>query len=341
VSAGQEHFFQSSNLGTCLVERGLSIQALRREIEDPRSTKPASLLAVFLQGVSWSWTEDHPPGYGKEHLLGARALLEHMLLDKEKRDDPLVRFLLGWYLYWDMASAFIADPYDLPPLDTELLLNAIHDARDSFHPMIGFCVELFYLIACVGRHCRLVIDTRVGDPVLEASFEEQLLAWWSNHEDRALDNMSIAYRNHALIMLYQICGKPGRPTSPTESQESQESQESHQPGVHGHMLQDSGSCAQALAMDSLQRLFDTPVDSPCVNFHSIPLLTAATELRQEQTKERSAVTYRFRAIYSTNRVAVNMWAIELLQDLWNLHDCGIDISWLELLKTKGWTLSFA
>jgi hypothetical protein len=344
VSAGQEHFFQSSNLGSCLAERGKAIQALRHEIQDPARIKPASILAVFLQGVSWTWTEDHPSDYGKQHLCGARALLENMLVDKEKRQDPLVQFMLGWYLYWDMACAFIADPYDLSPLNTQQLFDAIQDARDSFHPMVGFNAQLFYMIACVGRHCRLVMDTGARDPFLEVTFEEQLLSWDPQHEDKTLVDMSIAYRNHALIMLYHICGNPGLVSSPTELLQQPDAADQmlmEEESLNTTIDENTHSKIQDLATDTLKRLFDTPIDAACFSFHSIPLLTAAAELPREQLDDRSTVVYRFKALYSTNRVAVNMWAIELLEELWDLHDCGIHVSWLELLKTKAWTLSFA
>ncbi|KAI8677695.1 Zn(2)-C6 fungal-type domain-containing protein [Fusarium keratoplasticum] len=329
VSAGQEHFFQSKELTTCLQERGLAIQALRHEMQDAANLKPASLLTVFLQGVSWSWTEDHPDNYGKEHLQAARSLLEKMLEDPEKQRDPLVQFMLGWYLYWDMSCAFIAAPQDLAPLNTAQVFDAIQATRSSFHPMIGFSSELLYLIACLGRHCRQVLETDARDPVLEATFEGQLLAWEPEHDDQDLVDMSIGYRNHGLIMLYNICGVPFQVDDIASSEDSSD------------MVEDSQARIRPLVMDSLERLFKTPVDAPCFSFHSAPLLTAAAELTKEDVELRTAAVERFKAIYSTNRVAVNMWAIELLQELWDLHDCGITITWLELLITKKWTLTFA
>ncbi|KAH7124897.1 fungal-specific transcription factor domain-containing protein [Dactylonectria estremocensis] len=330
VSAGQEHFFQPSSLTVCLQERGRSIQALRHEMKDPAQVKPPSLLAVFLQGVSWSWTEHHPDNYGKEHLLAARVLLDQMLGDPEKRRDPLVRFMLGWYLYWDMSCAFIADPHDLAPLNTAQVFDAIQSTRGYFHPMVGFSAELLYLIACLGRHCRQVMEAGVKDPTLEATFEGQLLAWEPDYDDQNLVDMTIGYRNHGLMMLYSICGIPSQSNDSVTAVQGPASSP-----------EDSGTRIRSLAMDSLRRLFKTPVDAPCFSFHSTPLLTAAAELRAEDARMRVAVVNRFKAIYSTNRVAVNMWAIELLEELWDLHDCGIHITWLELLITKKWALTFA
>lgn len=36
-----------------------------------------------------------------------------------------------------------------------------------------------------------------------------------------------------------------------------------------------------------------------------------------------------------------MQAIDLLQELWDLKDRGIVVTWLELLEAKDWTLTFA
>ncbi|CAH0051571.1 unnamed protein product [Clonostachys solani] len=328
VSAGQEHFFKPDQLTTCLQQRGLAIQALRLEMQDLAHVKPASLLSVILQGISWSWTEDHPSNYGREHLQAARTLLESMLDDPEKRRDKLVQYILGWYLLWDMSCAFIAEPHTLTPLNTAQMFDAIQAARGYFHPMIGFSLELMYLIACLGRHCRVVMETEVGDAVLEATFEEQLLAWDPDHEDQNLVDMSIAYRNHGLIMLYNICGIPGRDNDSAQD-------------ASGMAEKNSQTRIRSLVNDTLERLFRTPVGEPCFNFHSTPLFTASAELTREDADLRIAAVNQFRAIYSTNRVAVNLWAIEVLEELWNLHDCGINITWLELLVAKNWHLSFA
>ncbi|KAH6997273.1 fungal-specific transcription factor domain-containing protein [Ilyonectria destructans] len=329
ISAGQEHFFHQSSLKSCLAERGLAMQSLQLEMEDPSKIKSSSLLTVFLLGTSWTWTEDHPACYGKEHLLGARALLEKMLVDEQKREDPLVEFILGWYIYWDMSCSFIAEPGDLSPLNTAEFFSSLQNTRSSFHPMLGFSAELLYLVACLGRHCRQVMQSGVRDPILESTFEEQLRAWKPDCEDKDLVYLSNAYRNHGLIMLYEICGQ---------------STQNHDPDAlsdDGNISTDSGHVMHALALESLQEMFQTPVDVPCFCYHSIPLLTAGAELWQGDAHLRIEVINRFKALYSTNRLAINIWAIDLLQEVWDLRDIGIHVSWLDLLVTQKWTLTFA
>ncbi|KAF9876384.1 C6 zinc finger domain-containing protein [Colletotrichum karsti] len=329
VSAGQKGFFGATAVQTCLRERGLAIRALRIELRDHELIKPASLLSVFLLGISSSWTEEKPICYGKEHLSGARTLLAKALMDEKKKDDPVIQYILGWYLYWDMTCAFVAEPddYDASPMNEVEVVTAIERSRTSFHPMIGFSAKLFYNLASVGRHCRRVLATGVGDADLETMLEIELLSWNLDHGDKTLIDMSFAYRNHGLIMLYEIYGRR------------------HQPEVNVYSTMgkehDLSCVIRLLAMESLKRLLDTPIDAACINFHSMPLLTAGAQLRHDDTRMRVRVVDRFKDLYSTNRIMVNIWAIELLEELWVLRDGGEVISWPELLLSKDWTLNFA
>ncbi|KAH7159432.1 fungal-specific transcription factor domain-containing protein [Dactylonectria estremocensis] len=331
ISAGQENFFCQSSLELCLAERGLAMQSLQLEMKDPNNIKPSSLLTVFLLGISWTWTEDHPTSYGKEHILGAKALLEKMLVDEQKREDPLVQFILGWYIYWDMSCAFVAEPGDVSPLNILNISSSLQSMRSSYHPMIGFSAELLYLVACLGRHCRQVMQSGVRDLTLEGIFEEQLKNWKPDGDDKDLVYLSNAYRNHGLIMLYEICGEPTHNQHLGASLDDDLNASTDDPG---HII-------HALALESLQEMFQTPVDVPCFCYHSIPLLTAGSELRREDSQLRTEVINRFKALFSTTRLAINMWAISLLQDTWELRDIGIHVSWLDSLVSQDWTFTFA
>lgn len=130
-----------------------------------------------------------------------------MLTNKETRDSRVVQYLLGWYLYWDMSCAFTGDPEDVNPLDPADVLAALKHPNASFHSMIGSCAELFYYISWLGRYCRRVMGSGNNNLALEAFFEGQILAFVPKTDDSALKNMSLAYRNHGLIMLYKICGR--------------------------------------------------------------------------------------------------------------------------------------
>ncbi|CAI0645303.1 unnamed protein product [Colletotrichum noveboracense] len=331
IGAGQEGFFYQTALKTCLQQRGLAIQSLRKELQNPDQIKPATVLSVFLLGVSASWTEDKPRCYGKEHMSGARTLLERLLVDEDKQHDPVVQYILGWHLYWDMTCAFVADPgdYKFSAQAERSILQAVESGQE-FHSMTGISSVLFYHLASVGRHCRRVVQTGAADPDLEASFERTFLAWKPRHSDRTLVEMSLAYRNHGLVMLYEICGRRDQPQTNGEYR-----------GLATRNDTRTRHAIRSLAFDSLERLLQTPVDAACINFHSMPLLTAGAQLQHNDTIVRVQVVERFKALYSTNRIAVNLWAIELLQELWDLRDNGNPTSWLELLLSKDWTLNFA
>lgn len=330
VSAGHESFFDHTGLQTCLRERGLAIELVREELRDAESASISSLLTVFFLGVSAAWTEQGPYSYGKEHLAGAQAMLKFIMADKQHRNDPLITYLLGWFLYWDMSCSFIADPDAPSPLDTTEVLQLLQESGDPFHPMIGFSAELYYLVGRVGKHCRLVIERGDRDFNLEKELEERLLSWNPPSDHQHLANLAIAYRNHALIMLFQICNAPDRELRIAR-------------GTEPDLAEAEGTEAviQSYAMQSLQRMLDTPSQEGSFNFQSIPLFTAGAELRRAEGNLRQEVVNRFKALYSCNRIAVNMWAADLLQELWSLRDAGIGISWIELLLQKNWQLTFA
>lgn len=334
ISAGQENFFDESSRELCLAERGLAMQSLQLEIKDPNNIKPSSLLTVFLLGISSTWTEDHPNSYGKEHLLGAKALLEEMLGDEQKREHPLVQFMLGWYLYWDMSCSLIAEPGDLSPLNILHIFPSLQSMGSSYHPMIGFSGELLYVVASLGRHCRQVMQSGLRDPTLEGIFEEQLKKWKPQGDDKDLVYLSNAYRNHGLIMLYEICGEPRHNQHLGASVDTSLDTTLDTSPDPSHII-------RGLALESLQEMFQTPVNMPCFCYHAIPLLTAGAELRLGDSQLRAEVISRFKALFSINRLAINMWAIDLLQDTWELRDIGIHVSWLDSLLSQNWMLNFA
>lgn len=325
VSAGQRVSYRRSSLQKCVSERGLAMRALRRELcGGPGQVGPASVLTVFLLGISASWAEDEPRCYGREHMAGARALLARALADTRGRSDPLIRLVSGWYLYWDMAISLVEGPDedDMSGMSSLHVCTAIEISESSFHPMIGFSGKLFYLLACLHRHCRRVLQGGPKDPYLEDAYKRQLLAWEPRYEDKDLVGASLAFRNHGLIMLSEICGcsvgRDGRPGAGTDL-----------------------AAGRTLACETLETIFETPLDAPCIHSHSIPLLTAGAQLLCDDTLMRVKVVDRFRGLFSASRLMINMWAIQLLEELWLLRDSGAVISWLDLLLSKNWTLNFA
>jgi molybdopterin-guanine dinucleotide biosynthesis protein A len=161
------------------------------------------------------------------------------------------------------------------------------------------------------------------DLVRETTFEAELNSYTSAEENPLAYLLSEAFRNHGLLMLYRLCGR----TVHFALEVGPDSEEG------------TSKCPiRALALRTLEMLFITPVDSPYVNLHTLPLLSAAAELESTDTELRERVIEQLQVVYSTNRIPPTLWVIELLQELWNLRDSGIETTWLDLMLVKQWRL---
>ncbi|KAF5255680.1 hypothetical protein FOXYS1_13895 [Fusarium oxysporum] len=339
ISAGHEVFFSSKALAVCLQERGHAIRFLREDLQNSGTISPLSVLTVFLLGVSSSWIEPQPASWGKEHLDGARALMKFILIDKKARQDSITQLLSGWYLWWDMTCAFLDDTGD--STDQCILQNILSLEQDhrSFHPIVGFSFELYAIVADIGRYCKRVYEHGLVDSTFDdKEVEQRLLAWSSNRGEKHIQNLSNAYRNHGLLMLYQTrC--PTRlqfedpvPLSPSIADGEPNSDKRQK---------ESPSNNLSLALEAIENLLEIPLTEPCANFQSLPLLSAAAELASQDDDWRSKVISQFNMLYSMNRVPVQIWSIQLLQEIWFLKDSGVSVSWLELSLAKGWKLCFS
>ncbi|KAH8673202.1 fungal-specific transcription factor domain-containing protein [Ilyonectria robusta] len=329
VGAGQETFFNSSSLGTCLEERGRALKLVRQELANSARPPLTSLLTVFILGVSTPWLESQPQSYGKEHLNGARAVINLVLSEKGMAEDPLMKFLLGWYIWWDMCCSFIADSDDLSTVDTPKILAILQPNSDAFHPMNGFSSELYTYVASASRYCRRVLDHRGRDPAHEVEIETKLLAWQPDDRHPHLARLSMAYRNHALIMLYNTCPDSGLPMRTITSDDGLE------------IIEGTEAIVRFYALQTLRNLLSTPMHEACVIFQTMPLLTAAAELKECDVSLRGDVIIRCKALYSICRIAVMLRCIDMLDELWALRDRGVEITWMELSLTKSWRLCFS
>ncbi|EXM14190.1 Zn(2)-C6 fungal-type DNA-binding domain [Fusarium oxysporum f. sp. vasinfectum] len=339
ISAGHEVFFSGKALTVCLQERGHAIRLLREDLHNSGTISPVSILTVFLLGTSASWIEPQPDSWGKEHLDGARALMKFILADKQARKDSITQLLAGWYLWWDMTCAFLDDTGDSS--DQCILKSILSFKQDdcSFHPIIGFSFELYVMVADIGRHCKRVYEHGLVDSTFDdKETEQRLLAWSSNRGGKHIQNLGNAYRNHGLLMLYQ---------ARCQTRLQFEDLEPHSPSIaHGEhdsnqRQNESPSDIISLALEAIENLLDIPLTEPCANFQSLPLLSAAAELTSCEDDWRTKVILQFKMLYSMNRVPVQIWSIQLLQEIWSLKDSGVAVSWLELSLAKGWKLCFS
>lgn len=323
VSASHEQYFPAKTPILALEERGKAIAYLQKEINQIQHPPYTHFLTIIMLALT-QVADSNPKDYGRQHLFGARALINSMLRDISisTTNNPVVRLCLGIYLYWDMCSSFLVEPCELEGLNLFNLSVAVHRMGDWHHPMYGTCSRQLLIIANVGRYCRQVHDMPQNrNPMQEAMLEAQLSTWTTSPPNPDLRHLYEAFRNHGLVLLYRsrAHAQRGCPTDPdvTEAQESL-------------ILQ--------YAKETVRHLLLIPASSNSLNFQSLPLLTAGSELTESSHFLRSEVRGRLRAIYSLNRLPANLMALQLVEELWDARDSGNPSFWLSHMLQKDWRL---
>jgi hypothetical protein len=209
--------------------------------------------------------------------------------------------------------------------------------------MCGLSVELFHLMADVGRHCRRVAEGRRDrrDKILEISLETELLgcladdvATTARDNHRLFSESHEGFRKAGLIMLYRSCGRPSTDGNDELSADRTSTTATAK-------IADVDQTIRALALEIVKHLSRIPLSSPIMNIQGIPLITAGSELTKADVKQRREVKTRLQSMYSRNRSPPHLWACELLDNLWTLRDesAGCKMSWLDLMLLKGWRFS--
>ncbi|KAF4250502.1 hypothetical protein CNMCM8980_000870 [Aspergillus fumigatiaffinis] len=321
ISAQHEQYFPTQAPIIALKERGKALASFRKELEHVETTPRASLLTAMLLALSHGVDPDMTD-FGKEHLFAARILVNRMLQDTSALSEPdcLPRLCFGMYLYADMCSAFLVDPDEQQQSNSLEFAIAVQRMGLWHHPMYGSCTELLFILANVGRYCRQVIHSQRRNPSQEAILEQQLYKWSACSAMPALDLLYEALRKHGLIFLYRITGWNASFTNPALKESSLEAV------IHNY------------AIEAVQGLLQIPITSNYLNFQSLPLLTAGSELGESESGLRDQVRQRFRAVYSLNRLPANLHALQLLEELWAAHDSGKSCFWVRYMLQKGWRL---
>lgn len=321
ASAAQKEFFYQPNMSVSLEERGKALSALRHELQTQSSSLSHAFLTLLMLGMSSSWVAMGPTDYGREHLLAARAVADMVLKKKDSKTGELDHLTMGIYVYWDMACSFCLDPVDHPIDRGSSLETYVKQARHKFHAITTHSIDLYHLLGQLGRYCRVIVNGGPRDLVYEAYTEKHLNEYESIEIDSAAKSLTEAFRKHGLLLLYRFCGKPGI----------------CQPGIH--ILVETENYVHQLALDIIELILQSNSDSPYVNIQAIPLLSAGAEMTSLDTFKRSQVRQRLKEVYSTNRLVSSLWVVDLLEELWGIHDTGMKhITWLELMLTKNWRL---
>ncbi|KAB8218741.1 hypothetical protein BDV33DRAFT_231997 [Aspergillus novoparasiticus] len=218
----------------------------------------------------------------------------------------LALLCLGTYLYWDMRCLYLVHPDEQQELDAPGLSLAVQQIGHWHHPMYGSCTDLIFILGSLGR---------------EALLEKQMYLWNAPSIEPTLTLVYESLREHGLILLYRICGWNDTFTNLCLEEICLE------PFIHCY------------ALEPVDHLLQIPASSNYMNFQSLPVLTAGSELGKEDNKLRDDVRHRLRALYSVNRLPVNLHAPELLEEVWVARDIGYDrSSWIHHMLRRGWLL---
>lgn len=366
ISAAHEQHFSSTCLEKCLEERSYALTLFQQELRDNDKPPQVAFLTILMLGLSSAWIDcDTKTDIGLAHLHGARAIIDTLIKDKGI-NNSYVQLAVGCYIYWDQACAFLQpsdeafQPYNLD------ILTVVQEMRNTYHPLVGHSAELFYLLGNLGRYCRFAIDHGVRDYTLELNFKEQLVTWESRETDRHLVLLTDVFRKHGLILLQSTndvqehdwhpdqfndvttdfdpwpsfrCddGSTGINNNIFENQVVYERDNGNDTdNIHLHFDQERD--IKEYAIDILKDLAEIPDSHSYHIVLALPLLSAGAELSEEDTEAKDIVRKRFKALFSMNRLPANLFALELLEEIWVLHSQGAEISWLTLMLQKRWNL---
>ena len=308
ISAGHKDFYSSSSAVNSLEERDHALSLVQKELqESDQAALRGSLLAVLLLGLSTSWVYNET-GHetGLEHLYGARAILDVLLAKPGATQDPIVRTSVAITLFFDQATAYLPQFGFQTPCNNERIWECVQSMRNDYNAIVGYSIEVMYLMADVGRYCRNVMDGMTRALDLEASWESQLLTAWDPPGTDPLSALvSSSFRRHGLIMLYRTI--QSNPLSEIEWF-------AHEDAIIQY------------ALDILHDFEAVPEASQYRNILAQPLFTAGAEV--SSTLLREQVAAHFRQLFSTTRVPAQLDAINLLNELWSLDDEGCKTFWM-------------
>ncbi|KJK64210.1 specific transcription factor domain protein [Aspergillus parasiticus SU-1] len=300
VSARHEQYFSAEVARIALEERGKALASFRKELGTGQTRPLLSMLTALLLALSHG-ADREMTDLGKWHLFAARTLINKILEDTSHpwNLSPLLDFV------W----AYIC------------LSLAVQQIGHWHHPMYGSCTDLIFILGNLGRYYRQLIYSGHRLFTREAQLEKQLYLWNAPSTEPTLTLLYESLRKHGLILLYRIRGWNDTFTNPYLREISLE------PLIHRY------------ALETVDHLLQIPASSNYLNFQSLPILTAGPELGKEDNKLRDDVRHRLRALYSVNRLPVNLHALELLEEIWVARDIGDDrSSWIHHMLRRGWLL---
>ena len=279
--------------------------------------------------------DDLPEG-GRIHVLGAWVVLDKILQQLHRTNQPpsrFMRFLYNTFLYLDVLSSLSSgeDPCSLrticsatsPPSsldDTPSKSFSVHNEIDS---LLGCAGDLFPLIARMSKVTNQLNRKHTPEAAIvyideRTRVREKLRRWQppdisilkkSSDIHCSIDDIvrtAEIYRLTALLHLYRVC-------PPIEED------------------------VDGFADQILDYLILIPKESGSLILHIWPLV--ATGCEQFVPTKRALVLERFMEVREKVNVANVHLAIILLQEVWRRNDAGDrNVGWVSLAREWGWHL---
>ncbi|KAK5050571.1 hypothetical protein LTR84_003853 [Exophiala bonariae] len=322
-SAGHKGRWALDSRVQFLEKRSLALTLCRSELIARHVPLETTFFTVLLLGISTPFTEN-VDNYGKEHLIGARAILAILLQQDKVVHSPRIEQLLTYYTWWDMACAFSVDPLELPALSTVEVLSTVSRASQPTKPRFAGCmVEIYHVLGLLLRYCMQLLRGGVRDLEHELTLEQVLTGWHpnSNREEDIL--FAEVFRKHGLIILYRVC-RMGKFTTDGNGES---------PDGRSALL------VHIYATEIISMVLPHKMGTAFWNSLIPPLLTAGAELTSDDEALRHSVRDAFSSVCSQCQTNTLERAKNLLEEIWLLLDTGIEISYLELMLLKGWNFS--
>lgn len=321
--AHQEHFLPDK-LSAALQARGLAISSLRNEVDQLQSSQAkkqarlrTAILSSLILCVSSPWLDPTGKDIGVTFLAGASSILQS--LASSHPQDPFAFYLFGLFLYCDAFSSFLVSS-NSSTVPTALLLEIIQEPPlDSYvHPVTGISGTLCPLISEAGRYLRCSLDMGTADVFEFVDIETRLQRWEppANAPRQAqLLELAEGYRSVGFIMLYQAKAAQGFSDAAQSS-----------------LLSD-------MVLGVMKTLKHIPNEDPLLNWVGPLLVIAGSELPADRVEERELVERTSARLVTWTRVQTYSCGMDLVKEVWRLHEMGIGACWLEVMMSQGKALA--
>ncbi|KAH7007361.1 fungal-specific transcription factor domain-containing protein [Ilyonectria destructans] len=323
VAVAHRHDFAVTSLSHALQERNLAIVSLQGEvarIQDSRNQQTllrTVILSSLILCVSSGWLDPTGKEFGIEFLFGVKSII-HLLTDTAPTD-PFAFYVMGLFLYLEAFSSYLV-PTALQRQPSDRIVTALSQPpfNTLVHPVTGIATTLCPIVTDIGHYYRRVVETK--QPCVERDRELRRRLWeWQPPEGSSqlaqLVQLAEGYRTIGDIMLYQARGVVAKLDA-----------------IDSRMLLERVSTV----METIRHI---PKQDALLNWVGPLLIIAGSELPADRYDDRRLVEISSSRLVSFTKVPTYARSLELIKQVWELHDNGVLMTWLELMVESGLSLA--